>query len=134
MLVEPAVDLVAKRGSSSNLNETLRITPGDRAQKEMDEAMEAVRVAGDDLLGFSPMFATPTGATPKKLIDGTIDPDNCRPTADFSWPVWDVPLAQWVNSPNESIDLDSHPSLKWFSLQDFFDQVHYLRQFGVDLE
>jgi hypothetical protein len=85
MLVEPAVELVAKRGSSSKLNETLRIAPGDRAQKEMDEAMEAVRVAGDALLGFSPMFATPTGATPKKLIDGTIDSDNCRPTADFSW-------------------------------------------------
>ena len=60
--------------------------------------------------------------------------NNCRPTADFSWPVWDVPLAEWVNSPNDSIDLNSHPSLRWFSLQDFFDQVHYLRQFGVDLE
>ena len=97
----------------------------------MDKALAA---AGPDLLAYSSSFVTPSGATTKKLVDGTIDPDNARPTADFSWPVWDVPLAQWVNSPNESIDLDSHPSLKWFSLQDFFDQVHYLRQFGVDLE
>jgi hypothetical protein len=35
----------------------------------MDEAMEAVRVAGDDLLGSSPMFVTPQGATTKKLVD-----------------------------------------------------------------
>ena len=105
-----------------------------REKQEMQAAIDAVVVAGDELLGFSPMFVTPQGATTKKLVDGTIDPSNCRPTADFSWPVWDVPLAEWVTSPNDAIDLDSHPSLRWFSLQDFFDQVFYLRQFGVDLE
>jgi hypothetical protein len=42
------------------------------------------------------MFITPSGATTKKLLDGTIDPNNIRPTADFSWPVYDVPLAEWV--------------------------------------
>ena len=46
-----------------------------RERGEMEAAMEAVQVAGDALLGFSPMFATPTGATTKKLVDGTIDPD-----------------------------------------------------------
>jgi hypothetical protein len=30
--------------------------------------------------------------------------------------------------------MSEHPKVKWFALQDFFDQVHYLRQFGVDLE
>jgi hypothetical protein len=100
----------------------------------MDDAMEAVRVAGDALMGFSPMFVTPQGAVTKKLFDGLIDPYNVRPTADFSWPVWDVSLAEFATSPNDSIDESKLPSLKWFSLQDFFDQVHYLRQFGVDLE
>ena len=96
--------------------------------------MEAVAVAGDALMGFSPMFVTPQGAVTKKLLDGTVDPLNVRPTADFSWPMWDVPLAEWATSPNDSIDMDAHPSLRWFSLQDFFDQIHYLRQFGVALE
>jgi hypothetical protein len=100
----------------------------------MEEAMEAVQIAGDALMGFSPMFVTPQGAVTKKLLDGSIDPYNVRPTADFSWPVWDVPLAEFATSPNDSIDTRDLPDLKWFSLQDFFDQVHYLRQFGVDLE
>ena len=91
--------------------------------------------AGNDLFGFSPMFITPQGATTKKLLDGTVDPSNVRPTADFSWPVWDVPLAKWVTSPNDMIDMSDHPNLRWFSLTDFFDQVHYLRQTfpGVEL-
>ena len=96
--------------------------------------MEAVRVAGDALMGFSPMFATPQGAAAKKLLDGSVDPYNVCPTADFSWPVWDVPLAEFATSPNDCIDMSEHPKVKWFALQDFFDQVHYLRQFGVDLE
>ena len=100
----------------------------------MEEAIEAVQIAGDALMGFSPMFVTPQGAVTKKLLDGSIDPYNVRPTADFSWPVWDVPLAEFATSPNDSIDTRDLPELKWFSLQDFFDQVHYLRQFGVDLE
>ena len=100
----------------------------------MEEAIEAVQIAGDALMGFSPMFVTPQGAVTKKLLDGSIDPYNVRPTADFSWPVWDVPLAEFATSPNDSIDKRDLPALKWFSLQDFFDQVHYLRQFGVDLE
>ena len=100
----------------------------------MEEAIEAVQIAGDALMGFSPMFVTPQGAVTKKLLDGSIDPYNVRPTADFSWPVWDVPLAEFATSPNDSIHTGDLPALKWFSLQDFFDQVHYLRQFGVDLE
>ena len=100
----------------------------------MEEAIEAVQIAGDALMGFSPMFVTPQGAVTKKLLDGSIDPYNVRPTADFSCPVWDVPLAEFATSPNDSIDTRDLPELKWFSLQDFFDQVHYLRQFGVDLE
>jgi hypothetical protein len=35
-------------------------------------------------LAFVPFFSTPQGAVPKKLADGAIDPDNCRPTSDFS--------------------------------------------------
>ena len=100
----------------------------------MEEAIEAVQIAGDALMGFSPMFVTPQGAVTKKLFDGSIDPYNVRPTADFSWPVWDVPLAEFATSPNDSIDTRDLPALKWFSLQDFLVQVHYLRQFSVDLE
>ena len=43
-------------------------------------------------------------------------------------------LAEFATSPNDCIDMSEHPKVKWFALQDFFDQVHYLRQFGVDLE
>ena len=50
----------------------------------MEEAIEAVQIAGDALMGFSPMFVTPQGAVTKKLLDGSIDPYNVRPTADFS--------------------------------------------------
>ena len=70
----------------------------------------------------------------KKLVDGTIDPDNARPTADFSWPVWDVALAEYVTSPNDKILMAAHPEVRWFALGDFFDQVWYLRQYGVPLE
>ena len=80
------------------------------------------------------MFVTPSGATTKKLVDGSIDPNNIRPTADFSWPVYDVPLAEWVTSPNDAIMMSLHPEVKWFALGDFFDQIWYLRQYGVPLE
>ena len=86
------------------------------------------------LIGFSPMFVTPQGATEKKLADGSVDPLNCRPTADFSWPVWDVPLAEVVSSPNDCIDMEAMPQVRWFGLTDFFDQIHYLKKFGVPLE
>jgi len=80
------------------------------------------------------MFVTPQGATTKKLVDGSVDPFNVRPTADFSWPVWDVPLAQWVKSPNDAINMRALPDIPWFSLPEFFDQLHYLKQLGVPLE
>ena len=97
----------------------------------MDKALAA---AGPDLLAYSSSFVTPSGATTKKLVDGTIDPDNARPTADFSWPVWDVALAEFVTSPNDKILMAAHPEVRWFALGDFFDQVWYLRQYGVPLD
>ena len=86
------------------------------------------------VLDFIPFFATPQGAVPKKLADGAIDPDNCRPTSDFSWPPPSDALAKYVTAPNDLIDKDSLPGFRWFKLSDFFAQVHYLKQWGVPLE
>jgi len=97
----------------------------------MDRALAA---AGPDIFAYTSSFVTPTGATIKKLIDGSVDPNNVRPTADFSWPVWDVALAEYVTSPNDKILMEAHPEVRWFALGDFFDQVWYLRQYGVPLE
>jgi hypothetical protein len=95
---------------------------------------KALAAAGDDLFAYSSMFVTPQGATTKKLLNGLIDPNNIRPTADFSWPVWDVILAKYVTSPNDMILMGAHPEVRWFALGDFFDQIWYLRQYGVPLE
>ena len=86
------------------------------------------------VLDFIPYFSTPMGAVPKKLPDGSIDPDNCRPTSDFSWPPKSDELAKYVLSPNDLIAKDSLPAFRWFKLTDFFEQVHYLRQWGVPIE
>ena len=86
------------------------------------------------VLDFMPFFSTPQGAVPKKLADGSIDPLNCRPTSDFSWPPPSDPLAKYVTSPNDLIGLDSLAAFRWFKLSDFFEQVHYLRQWGVPIE
>lgn len=94
----------------------------------------ALKAAGSDLFVYAPMFTTPCGATTKKLVNGEVDPDNVRPTADFSWPVWDAPLSEWVTSPNDSISMSKHPEVRWFALGDFFSQIWYLRQYGVALE
>jgi hypothetical protein len=37
-------------------------------------------------------------------------------------------------SPNDAILMSLHPEVKWFALGDFFDQIWYLRQYGVPLE
>ena len=56
-----------------------------------------------------PFTFTPSGATVKKLLDGSVDPDNMRPTADFSWGKDCCPLSEMVLSPNGSIDVKALP-------------------------
>ena len=43
-------------------------------------------------------------------------------------------MAEYVTSPNDKILMEAHPEVRWFALGDFFDQVWYLRQYGVPLE
>ena len=81
-----------------------------------------------------PFTFTPSGATIKKLLDGTVDPNNMRPTADFSWGKDCCPLSEMVLSPNASIDVKAMPHFEWFRLRHFIEQIHYLRQFGLPLE
>ena len=81
-----------------------------------------------------PFTFTPSGAVVKKLLDGTVDPDNMRPTADFSWGKDCCPLSEMVLSPNGSIDVKALPHFEWFRLRHFIEQVHYLKQFGLPLE
>ena len=33
-----------------------------------------------------------------------------------------------------AILMSMHPEMRWFALGDFFDQIWYLRQYGVALE
>ena len=86
------------------------------------------------VVNYVPFIVTPQGAVPKSLPDGTEDPDNCRPTANFSWPVPNQPLAAFITAPNDLISKHDLPPFRWFRLQEFFAQVHYLDQFGVQLE
>ena len=86
------------------------------------------------VVNFVPFIATPQGAVPKTLANGTVDPDNCRPTANFSCPLPHQPLAVFITAPNDLISLDDLPPFRWFGLGEFFAQVHYLSQFGVQLE
>ena len=78
-----------------------------------------------------PAMYSPTGAVPKKLRDGTVDPENMRPTADYSWP----PPGHWmrwlVKSVNESVDLHGDfPEAKYSSFREVAEQVIKLKVWG----
>ena len=78
-----------------------------------------------------PATFSPTGAVPKKLRDGSIDPENMRPTADYSWP----PPGHWMKwlytSINEGIDLDnSFPYIRYLSHKDISRQILRLKIWG----
>ena len=78
-----------------------------------------------------PAFYSPTGAVPKKLRDGTVDPDNMRPTADYSWP----PPGHWMrwlcSSVNKTVDLDADfPEAKYSSFREVAEQVVKLKEWG----
>jgi len=78
-----------------------------------------------------PAIYSPTGAVPKKLRDGTIDPDNVRPTADYSWP----PPGHWMSwlcrSVNETVDLQKDfPEARYSSFAEVAEQVLKLKGWG----
>jgi hypothetical protein len=81
----------------------------DLAHKTGGKVIWDARTSARKVVNYVPFICTPLGAVPKKLADGTIDPDNCRPTSDFSWPVPSVPLAAFVTAPNDLISLDDLP-------------------------
>ena len=78
-----------------------------------------------------PATFSPTGAVPKKLRDGSVDPENMRPTADYSWP----PPGHWLRwlcpSVNEGVDLDSEfPYIRYLSHKDIARQILRLKIWG----
>ena len=52
-----------------------------------------------------PVLFSPTGAVPKKLRDGSIDPDNMRRTTDYNWPPPNFWMRWLYSSVNEGVDL-----------------------------
>ena len=78
-----------------------------------------------------PIKVSPTGCVDKALRNGDIDPDNKRPTADYSWP----PAGHWMwnlcRSPNESVDLErDFPFVYMIGAHDLIEQIQYLAALG----
>jgi hypothetical protein len=78
-----------------------------------------------------PIKASPTGCVDKALRNGDIDPENKRPTADYSWP----PAGHWMRhlccSPNEAVDLErDFPWVYMIGAHDLMEQVQYLATLG----
>ena len=111
---------------------------GLRSWRLVNKATTQYKAAGH-LFGFPisvsppvhPAIYSPTGAVPKKTRMGVIDPNNCRPTADYSWP----PAGYWMEwliaSVNESINLETDfPWVKYIRHSDFVDQILCLKALG----
>lgn len=111
---------------------------GLRAWRLVTKATKQYKAAGH-LFGFPlsvsppvhPAVYSPTGAVPKKTRMGVIDLENCRPTADYSWP----PAGYWMEwltqSVNGSIDLEGDfPWVKYIKHTDFVDQILCLKALG----
>ena len=109
-----------------------------RAWRLVNKANEQYKTQGH-MFGFPisvsppihPGIYSPTGAVPKKTRLGEIDPDNCRPTADYSWP----PPGYWMDwltsSVNGSIQLEEDfPWVKYIRHVDLVDQILCLKAFG----
>lgn len=81
-----------------------------------------------------PITVSPSGATTKKLRDGSIDPDNMRPTADMSWPRPSLWLALLAESHNATIDLErDFPYVHYVSHKDMIEQILYLESLGEEV-
>ena len=111
---------------------------GQRAWRLVDKANTQYKRKGH-MFGFPisvsppihPAIYSPTGAVPKKTRLGVIDPDNCRPTADYSWP----PAGYWMEwlmpAVNGTIDLEEDfPWVKYIRHTDFVDQILCLKALG----
>jgi hypothetical protein len=78
-----------------------------------------------------PLFAAPTGCVDKTLRDGSVDPLNKRPTADYSWPVRGHWMSHLCRSPNELVDLErDFPWIYMMGAHDLIEQVQYLAALG----
>lgn len=78
-----------------------------------------------------PITVSPTGAVTKKLRNGSIDPENMRPTADYSWPAPGLWMTHLVRSPNMSVDLTlDFPYIYYIGVHDLIEQVLFLAELG----
>jgi hypothetical protein len=78
-----------------------------------------------------PIKVSPTGCVDKTLRNGDVDPDNKRPTADYSWP----PTGHWMRhlctSPNAAVDLErDFPFVYMVGAHDLIAQIQYLAALG----
>ena len=80
-----------------------------------------------------PAVYSPTGAVHKKLRDGSIDPQNMRPTLDLSWPPPGYWMAWLTQSTNDSIDEDSLPIVHYLDHQNFKGQIMQLKELGEEV-
>ena len=79
-----------------------------------------------------PLIVSPTGAVVKKLRDGSIDPDNMRPTADYSWPPPGFWMELLTKSPNASVDLQrDFPYIYYIGAHDLIAQILFLALLGA---
>jgi hypothetical protein len=78
-----------------------------------------------------PLKVSPTGCVDKTLRNGDVDPENKRPTADYSWP----PTGHWMRhmctSPNAAVDLErDFPFVYMVGAHDLIEQIQYLAALG----
>jgi hypothetical protein len=79
-----------------------------------------------------PIEVYPTGAVAKNLRNGDVDPDNMRPTADYSWPPPGYWMSMLFKSANASVDLQrDYPYIHYIGAHDLIDQVLYLDTLGA---
>lgn len=81
-----------------------------------------------------PITVSPSGATTKKLRDGSIDPENMRPTADMSWPRPSHWLSWLAQSHNATVDLErDFPYVHYVTHADMIEQILYLEALGEEV-
>ena len=115
-------------------NHTASITNHKFVDKMYATEMEAGRMSsygGDQSPPCWPLLAAPTGCVDKALRDGSIDPLNKRPTADYSWPVRGHWMSHLCRSSNERVDLErDFPWVYMMGAHDLIEQIQYLAALG----
>ena len=115
-------------------NHAASITNHKFVDKMYATEMEAGRMSSygvDQSPPCWPLLAAPTGCVDKALRDGSIDPLNKRPTADYSWPVRGHWMSHLCRSSNERVDLErDFPWVYMMGAHDLIEQIQYLAALG----